>query len=366
MQHVIVLGAGASKADGAPLQFDLFSDYFKAEKSNLGAAHNVELREFFRVFYGIDVASVDKQTEFPSFEDALGTLELAISRNEEFRICREAGDPDLWDQHRIERCREHVVSLICTVLAKKLGVRGTGGQWHNRLVQNLPRTGNVSFISFNYDLLIDNAIGNQGRRFDYGTIFANPFPKAEEPVGLYKLHGSLNWLRCPICGGLTQTGDVKGGAYPLDERPKCALAICGANTHHFVIPPTFFKVMSDFHLQQIWHQAERRLRAADCIYFCGYSLPDADMHVRYLLKRAEVNRTTAPQVFVVSNHAGKKDDDRRRERQRYLRQFRDASKVVFTKWSFEDFASDPLGMATKPRAEVEWMPAAPKAAEAAG
>ena len=106
--------------------------------------------------------------------------------------------------------------------------------------------------------------------------------------------------------------------------------------------------------------------AADRIYFCGYSLPDADMHVRYLLKRAEVNRKSAPEVFVASNHVAKKDDDRMRERQRYLRQFRDASKVVFSKWSFEEFANDPFGIATKPRSEVEWKPTAPHAAEAAG
>jgi hypothetical protein len=35
---------------------------------------------------------------------------------------------------------------------------------------------------------------------DYGTVFSNPIKGGGPSIGLYKLHGSLNWLRCPICG----------------------------------------------------------------------------------------------------------------------------------------------------------------------
>ncbi len=183
MQHLIVLGAGASKADGAPLQFDLLRDYFVIEKTNLHTPMNVELRNFFDSFYGIDITAVDAQNQFPTFEEALGTLELALARNENFRI-PEANHPDLWDQHRIRQCREYVVTLICTVLARKLGAGpgGPGGDSHRLLLQNLPRTGNTSFVSLNYDLLIDNAIANDNRTVDYGTAFANPLPTADTPL----------------------------------------------------------------------------------------------------------------------------------------------------------------------------------------
>ena len=356
MQHVIVLGAGASKADGAPLQFDLLRDYFLLEKDNAHSAMNAELNSFFHNFYGIDTVSVDAKTEFPTFEEVLGTLELAMARNENFRI-PQTGPPDLWDQRRIQQCREYVVTLICTILARKLGSGpGGGGTSHSRLVQNIPRTGNTSFISFNYDLLIDNAIGDAGRTRDYGTTFANPLPVNDSSVGLYKLHGSLNWLRCPTCGALTHTGDVKGASYPVDQREHCQTINCNGETTPIVIPPTFFKAMSDFHLQQIWHVAERRLVAADRIYFCGYSLPEADMHIRYLLKRAEVNRGSTPEVYVMTNHPAKTDADRGLERKRYKRLFRDPERVVYTAWSFEDFARETFAVATKPRAEVEWKP----------
>ena len=172
------------------------------------------------------MAKVDKKTEFPSFEEVLGTLELAVSRKEDFRIPGEASEPDVGPaSHRAMPGTRGVADLHDP--GAQVGSKRTRRPVAQQAGSDLPRTGNFSFISFNYDLLIDNAIGNQGLRLDYGTTFANPFPRAESRLGLYKLHGSLNWLRCPICGGLTQTGDEKGGAYPLDQRPKCATAICG-------------------------------------------------------------------------------------------------------------------------------------------
>ena len=204
MKHVIVLGAGASKADGAPLQFDLLRDYFLAEKANLGSPRNIELQAFFQAFYGIDVTAVNARTDFPTFEEVLGTLELALSRNENFRIASQP-EPNVWDQQRIQRCREYVVTLICIILATKLGATpAKGGKYHRQLAQALPRSASVSVLSFNYDLLIDNAIAFTGRTVDYGTTFANPISPLGPPIELLKLHGSLNWLRCPICGALTK------------------------------------------------------------------------------------------------------------------------------------------------------------------
>jgi hypothetical protein len=48
--------------------------------------------------------------------------------------------------------------------------------------------------------------------------------------------------------------------------------------------------MSNFHLQTIWRSAEQDLAAAKQIVFCGYSLPDADLHLKYLFKRVEMKR----------------------------------------------------------------------------
>jgi hypothetical protein len=84
------------------------------------------------------------------------------------------------------------------------------------------------------------------------------------------------------------------------------LAVQATTAVPMIIPPTYFKVMESLHLRQVWWRAEQALITADRIVFCGYSLPDADMHVKYLMKRAEVNRPQPPDVYVVNNHHKKK------------------------------------------------------------
>lgn len=108
------------------------------------------------------------------------------------------------------------------------------------------------------------------------------------------------------------------------------------------IPLTFFKVMSNSYLQQIWKRAEDELRQAGRIVFCGYSFRDADIHIKYLLKRAEVNRTgVPPEVFIVNEHEGKPDQQRDVEQDRYMRFFRQKDRVHWTRLSFQEFAEDP-------------------------
>jgi hypothetical protein len=336
VRNVIFLGAGASKADDAPLQMELLREYFQPSRSSDEdrLAMDDELRKFFRAFYNIDTKCITIETTFPTFEEVLGTLELALARDENFR------DPEgVWDRRRIQECREHVVFLICTVLAEKLGLEPSGGtNYHRKLVGKLPLDQSTCFISLNYDLLIDNALATSGRAIEYGTTFANPYEKVGEPVGLYKLHGSLNWLRCQLCNSWTYTGGLKMASLPPTKRTPCKTPECSGQTVPIVIPPTFFKVTADFHLQQVWHDAERELVQAKRIIFCGYSLPDADMHIRYLLKRAEVNRGSTPDVFVFNDHPDKTPRESEEEAARYQRLFREKSRVVYTDLSFQDFA----------------------------
>ena len=79
---IVFLGAGASKSDGAPIQSELFGDYFS---KLTGTSRSDPLSTFFNDFFGIDVNSGPPHDEYPTFEEVLGVLELAISRNESFR-----------------------------------------------------------------------------------------------------------------------------------------------------------------------------------------------------------------------------------------------------------------------------------------
>jgi hypothetical protein len=105
-----------------------------------------------------------------------------------------------------------------------------------------------------------------------------------------------------------------------------------------IIPPTFYKEMANPFIQEIFLKADKILRKADRLFICGYSFPDADMHIKYLLKRAERFREKTPEIYVINNHPGKTCQQRKEEKQRFMRFFKEKRKVHYTDLSFEEFA----------------------------
>jgi hypothetical protein len=104
VDSVIILGAGASFSDGAPLQKDLIKEFCstatlrKLELSNRGTIPTVNLNEaekiqlnqiekYFDLFWGADLLSpFDQKFSYPTFEDCLGILDIAKNRNENFKL----------------------------------------------------------------------------------------------------------------------------------------------------------------------------------------------------------------------------------------------------------------------------------------
>jgi len=348
---IIVLGAGASAADGAPLQGELFRQYFQSSQIQERVDSNMKrsLQRYFTAVWGINVGGDVSTVQFPTFEEALGILDIVDTRKESFRGM---GD----DPHATgtQELRNHLTALIGLILHEELDARSSTS--HQTLINSLRGhswLSSTALISLNYDLLIDNAIeytSFQGRNAhalpDYGVEFTPEphsnnllFPKSNL---LLKLHGSLNWLYCPTCGTL-QIFPHQKITFGLEGSPRhTRCSECRELRVSTIIPPTFFKVMSNFYLQQIWKRAEEELKQASRIIFCGYSFPDADMHIKYLLKRAEVNRLgEAPKVFIVNEPDGKEEQERKMERNRYMRFFRQKDLVHWTKLSFEQFAENP-------------------------
>jgi hypothetical protein len=364
MKTAIFLGAGASAAEGAPVQSDLFKDYFHSVKDQplIDAPANSplwmkkELSDFFKDMFDIEVpdniTKLDK-VAFPTFEEALGLLDLAESRREAFKNY----DLDVFGPagNRIRLVRQFIVLAMAKAISDSLK---RSKRLHRELVRNLKRKAflrDTIFISTNYDILIDNALtsfsaDHPGANLDYAVEFTNfaigdwarPGPEA---VALYKLHGSLNWLYCAICNTLTLTPNVKGVIDLITDsdtnRDRAICRVCGSIMTPIIIPPTFYKDMSRVFLSLIWNKAENALIKADHIIFCGYSFPDADMHIKYLLKRVQINRRRPGTLrfTVINHHPDKRPGQVKDETSRYTRFL--GSKVNFTKHSFDNFVSAP-------------------------
>lgn len=172
----------------------------------------------------------------------------------------------------------------------------------------------MSIISTNYDILLESLLfekiithswltedNPEGKysRLDLGFAWrehsAGKYHKpvhrpAHEPwVRILKLHGSLNWLNCPLCGFtyVNTTGDIHLQAFregKIDYNNTC---LCGHGPLRAVIvAPSMVRAVEDPNLLTIWNSAQESLRRADEWIFAGYSLPSEDIAIRAILVRA--------------------------------------------------------------------------------
>lgn len=343
MKTAIFLGAGASAADGAPVQNSLFRAYFSSKNITRQPAIFKELAQFFKAIFSIDLNAPISKIAFPTFEEALGVLDLSEMRRESFRGFDFAGAVP--QGNKVQLLRLYLTLVMAKAIAD--GLKRGQQTYHQVLVQNLKGQGlfgDTIFISTNYDLLIDDALGWE---VDYGVEFSgmNKFGSqgtgAVTAVKLLKIHGSLNWLYCSVCNNLNSYESKVVLSLMYADKPVTKCGFCQAVMSHVIVPPTFYKDMSRVFLSSIWNKTENALREVNQIIFCGYSLPDADMHVKYLLKRMQTNRANLKSVrFILVNHHPKKDlKQADEEKQRYLRFFGD--NVNDTRQQFQEFAKDP-------------------------
>lgn len=353
MKLTIFLGAGASAAENSPIQDQLFSEYFKnLSIEDLDSDMNKELHKFFLQMFNIDVFKDDmNKVNFPTFEEVLGLLDLAEHRRECFKnfgleTLNRGSDS-------IRFLRQYLILLMAQAIYK---TANSNNKYHKLLINNLLENNqllNTTFISANYDIHIDNTLASiysknkEPIMLDYGVKFTNfnkscgwTVPK-EPSIKLYKVHGSLNWLYCPICNSLTLT-PYEGGVMRLLKNINEAKCLeCEELTIPIIIPPTYFKNMSNVFLSTVWNETEKVLRETDILVFCGYSFPEADIHIKYMLKRIQTSRKKEHlKILVFNNHDGKPYDSLKKEEERYKRFL--GNDVIFTNHSFQDFASNPV------------------------
>lgn len=311
-----------------------------------------QLAVFFSLMFDIDVKKCDlDKVEFPTFEEALGILDLADSRNESFKDFSNLNIAS--NSGKLKFLRLYLTLLMAKTIHEKLL---SSKRIHRDLVGNLLRLNllkNVFFLSTNYDILIDKALTtlySEGISLDYGVDFTNfsepdDWTKpTENSIRLFKIHGSLNWLYCPTCNNVRLTPKEKGVIKLLKEdsySSKTAVCQkCKTIYSPIIVPPTFYKDFSNVFLNLVWNKSEQALLNAEHLIFCGYSFPDADMHIKYLIKRVQKNRQGNPlRITIVNNHTGKKKEIREEEKNRYERFL--GQSVDYTAYSFEKFANNP-------------------------
>lgn len=321
MDTVYVLGAGASAAAAKDNTRVFGGDFLRlAFEKGKGDPRLESVEQFVREFF--HYGDPEKST-LPTLEEVLSAVDIALERGESLS--------EKYTVDRLQDLRLNLVFLIYSVLAdayRKLGTHVT-----NQFVDKLGL--NPTVISFNYDIIADNALKTRfGFNLDYGIAYRLYNPPPNQPgdesrfdfvkpnaVKLFKIHGSLNWAVCPTCGVVyihtpyrTEIADQTFSRTAQCVSPGHALL------ETLLITPTYLKSYAPAQLSMIWQQAERALRDAEQVVFIGYSLPDADFHIKYLLQKA-LFQLPQPKIVVVDYKRDYQPDQPSPEELRYKRLF---------------------------------------------
>jgi|WetSurMetagenome_2_1015567.scaffolds.fasta_scaffold12295_2 hypothetical protein len=138
--------------------------------------------------------------------------------------------------------------------------------------------GENTFISFNYDTVVEEALSSMNVGFSYGfkaktvNYKTNILNLSNQNIKLLKLHGSVNWARVEQA----KKGAGKLAVYDSYDATRAANAIPE------LIPPTWRKVF-DGNLEGVWNDAIDAIKIATRIVIVGFSVPETDNHFKYLL-----------------------------------------------------------------------------------
>lgn len=306
-----ILGAGASRAAGAPLMGGFFekakllkrdgllgevsADYdrvhwFRSELQRTAAKTSLDLYNLEAVFGAFemievlghlgDIAAKDIPSIRASFERLIGaTIEASM----EFPV-----------EGRDERA--HLVA--------PKGYEEFVSTLHSRLERLKGRR--LNLITFNYDIGLDFALYTHHLPFSYG------FDKNTNQIGLYKLHGSLNWLQ-------DAKGAIQVVPFPTDHDVRTQLAMSsrrvqrlsmlgglrrvaqkhGVEPRPYIVAPTDSKLGHRLQIAPVWQSAAEQLANSSVVVVVGFSFPRTDDFFRHFFAIGSTSDTFIERFVVI-------------------------------------------------------------------
>ena len=305
-ETVFILGAGASKAAGAPLIGDFLDRASELHKKGEVGDH---ASDFARVFSGISkLQAVHSKAELD-----LNNIEAVFAAFDMGKLVgRLPGlEGDEINQTLVSLKRLIVVTLEFTTQCQvREGQIRPDETYANfvELLERLQTSGHsCSVITFNYDIALDYALHFLNARHDYCLS------EGEERDGmpLLKLHGSINWARCGQCErivpwrlGTLGTSDLFGVKLMRlnlgTDLRNAGLSCCGKEVvpEPVLVPPTWNKSGYQGSLVNVWRQAAKELSEAENIVVSGYSLTETDCFFRFLFAVGAVGTTMVKRFWV--------------------------------------------------------------------
>lgn len=295
---VIFLGAGFSAAFGIPVM-RAFSDRIRDQR----------------------FLSASDQREFDNIQltcDNMGALIGSSSRNLEqlssFLAVQNINDPDFqYTGNNKYKTPAEALRLVkrCIYELVKPNLSAHEIKQHTPFFEDeLHQKFNVSFVTTNYDLVLEISGVHRGRQVKptAAVLEGNSegrgqsiYAQNDAPPYIFKLHGSVNWFR-------KDGGKLFAFCTP-PPRENIGLLLNEWLTqspgHGFdctdcvLVPPSVIKPQIDDVLGEQWRGATEAIEKADDVWFVGYSFPESDSFMRYFVASAFATNTRIRRLVVI-------------------------------------------------------------------
>lgn len=318
---VYFLGAGFSKSAGGPIQNEIIQTIFTPGFAD-AYKHNDDITKGlndFKEFLLKDLNILDSNFQKIALEDVFTPIDRCIADGKSFRS---------QSTNQLVALRERLHTLMGASIQYQVDLQihkdayiQEFANYINTIAKNrikYPEQDAISIISTNWDILLDNRLHEAIESntepelavVDYCCYISSLENDDKIKPGLYalgkggynikylKLHGSLNWLHCPMCQRMyikfnekTMLSDSK--YYCKHCKSNYGLGnIAAIKLKGNLLLPTFLKDLSNVQIKLVWQNAGVELSEASNIVFIGYSLPAADFEIRQLLSRSIRNNAT--------------------------------------------------------------------------
>lgn len=288
MSKVVILGAGSSKGCGFPLGDEMLESILDLVDK--------DCRKFLdHLFPGIiENEAIDP---YITFDRVFSVIDFYIKNNINFAgysIRSLQGIQNKLFQQYIRVLSDFSLASLFDLDERLLNrfkrVKENYDSWYKPFFEKLIQEHGeqISFISFNYDVLIDkvlNELKKDGivRDYHYGVDLYDVDDQGakinESGIALLKPHGSLNIVECPICKRLyTSSKSLQRVYFKGEECRHCAEPLKALYK-----APKLNKEIDDYALNDIRSKVVDVLSKADSIDVIGYALPNYDMNVLALL-----------------------------------------------------------------------------------
>lgn len=304
---VLFLGAGFSVQSGFPSTGTLNERLLAAPAGSPEPSVEEFISETISRFWG-KVFAWKRGMKEPSLEDHFTQIDMAAKSHHNF-------GPD-YDSRKLRAIRRMTIHRLWSQI-KRLDVPFADDCVVD-LVTRLTRAFEVTVVTTNWDTHVEWILRQQCIDFNYGveevTTAGKPIER-EGNISLLKLHGCVNTGYCDCCQCVTRLdyGQEQAvvklnllldpddfmllGAGPgltdmLRNNPKQevlgACGVCRARLGTRVATFTYRKDLQEY--RAVWDAARTSLQRAGRWLFIGYSMPEADVEVRHLLKSTQLAR----------------------------------------------------------------------------